>query len=385
LKVYKSISIRQIQQPYVFKETSQRVYSLEGLICYCYHHWMEAADIVDTKEFVRFISDVSLQNDLYIEFTRILEYNIPNSFKLLRLLELSACMDVTHLNDLKKEIQKWEEKPLILKLKLRGDMAFRQKKYVKALEFYKQAQSHIYDPIVEHNIGVSYLQLYFFQEAEVALNKALEECDKLEIHLNIIRLLKMTNREDLALEKINKLLKTNFEADLLYECGLIYQIKNEYNKALDAFSNAYKLDNRDDILVKIIEMTIEINPSSLVIEEAIDLQQRRQEDYVMLKSMWYIKLNKSSEAIDLLENAVISCQNNSKLYLHLAKLYRQEKQIIKAIGAISNAARNEELKDEILYEMALIAKRAGNRVDYEAKINELVKIWKDDVRQRFTE
>jgi len=385
LKVYKSISSKKVIQPLFFKETSQKIYSFEGFVYYCYNHWLEACEVFGTAEFFRFISEVLIHDNLQTEINQALKLNNINSFKLLKLLELSGFFKDEELRILEKEMKEWEEKPLYLRFKLRGDDAFRHKKYVKALELYKQAQVHEFDPIVEHNMGVTYLQLHFFQEAEECLISALEACDKIEIHLNIIKLLKMTNREELALEKIRRLLKNNFNADLLFERGLIYQMKNDFNKALDAFSNAYKLDNRDDILIKIIEMTIEINPSNPILEEIVDLQERRQEDYFMLKSKWYLRLNKKTEAIEVLESAVIHCEDNTKLYLQLAKLYRQNRQIIKAIGAITQAARNEALQDEILYEMALIAKRAGNRLDYEAKIDELIKLWKDDVRQRFAE
>lgn len=385
MKIYKSISTRQITQPFIFKETSQKIYSFEGLVYCCYNQWIDACEVLDTTEFLRFISEVLIQDSLHIELIQVLKLDLPNSFKLLKIFELSNCFNEEQLRILNKEIQLWEDKPVQLKFKTRGDNAFKQKKYVKALDYYKQAQVQSFDPIVEHNIGVTYLQLYFFQEAEDALKRALEASNNLEIHLNVIRLLKMTNREDLALHKIKKLLENHYHVDLLYESGLIYQMKNEYDKALFAFSNAYKLENRDDIFIKMIEMKIEIDPSNLNIEELDDLHLRRQEDYYMLKSRWYLRLNRTTEAVELLEEAVIRCEDNTNLYLQLAKLYRQKKQIIKAIGAISRASRNEALKDEILYEMALIAKRAGNRLDYEAKIDELVKLWKEVVRKRFTE
>ena len=66
--------------------------------------------------------------------------------------------------------------------------------------------------------------------------------------------------------------------------------------------------------------------------------------------------------------------------LRLAALYRQEKQIIKAIQAITEASASSKTDDRIIYEMALIAKSAGRERDYSDKINSLIRNWKTDTR-----
>lgn len=382
MKAYKSISPKHVDKPYIFKETSQRIYSFEGLVFYCYKHWMEALKVFDADAFGHFISDTLMLKKKHQELISILNNEGSVSNKLLSFLEASHYFTCEQLSSLKTEMDSWEALPIQLQYKTLGDQAFKDKKYLQALENYQQAQAINFDPMIEHNIGITYLKLYFFQEAEQALSKAAQESNQIEIQLAFIRLLKITNREDQALIKVKELIKHHKNVELLIECGVIYQKQEQYEKALEIFKEAYQIEDREDILIKLMEVSIEISSTHPLLTGINNLP--KEADYYILKSQIYLKEDRIEDAIEILEEGVSNVQDNSQLYMILSRLYRKNKQLIKAIGAISEAAKDTTLKDEIIFEMALIAKRAGNWQDYEAKIDELLKLWKNDVRRRFS-
>lgn len=382
MKVYKSISAKDIEQPYIFKETSQKIYSFEGLIFYCFEHWLEAMGILETEAFKYFISETLMLKKKHNDIVNLLHKNYSSSKKLIKLIESSNLFTTNQLKKLQIEIDSWESQPLNIRYKTLGDQSFGTKKYVKAIEYYRQAQATLFDPIVEHNIGIAYLKLYFFQEAEKALVKAAARSDKIEIQLSLVRLLKITNRFDQALFRAEVLLERNRTLEVILECGLLYQLQGRYEKALELFSEAYEIERSQEILIKMMEVSLEISPNHELLEDIESLPKKEQ--YYLLKSKIFTKNNQLEAAIEILEEGVTTAQDNSMLYVALSKLYRKNKQIIKAIGAITQAANNKVPNDEILFEMARIAKRAGNWTDYEAKIDELLKLWKNDVRRRFS-
>lgn len=382
MKVYKSISPINIEHPYIFKETSQKVYSFEGLVHYCYNHWMEGVQEIENEHFVYFISEVLMLKEKYSDTVEMLQNDGKATDKLLQLLKVANMFTKEQLNKLKNEIDQWETQPINLRYKFLGDRAFNIKKYVRAIEYYKQAQTILFDPIVEHNIGIAYLKLYFFQEAEHSLRKAVQFSDKIEVNLSLIRLLKITNRINEALQIALKILDNEKSVDLLTECGLLYELLGQYEKSIEIYEEAWRLDHREEIHYKLMELNIEVNPVQYMLDDIENLP--KLEQYYLLKAKILLKESKLDEAIDLLEEGVNKVDNNGLLLVILSKLYRKNKQIIKAIGAISLAAKNNPQNDEIIYEMAKIAKLAGNWTDYETKIDELLRLWKDDVRRRFS-
>lgn len=382
MKVYNSISPMNNHHPYIFKETSQKIYSFEGLAYYCFNHWMEAIEVIVTEGFKRFISETLMLNKEPHNITSLLEEECKASKKLIRLLEHSQLFSTDELDAIYEKVTQWEAQPLQTRYKTLGDQNFALKKYVKAIEYYKLAQSYSFDVVVEHNMGIAYLKLYFYNEAEKSLIRAALESQKAEIQLSLIRLLKITNRINEALIKAERLRETSKNIDVIMECGLLYKLQGQFKEAYPAFLEAYELDKREEIRTELLETALEISLDHPILSELENMP--KNEDYYLIKSKIFLKENRLEEAIELLEEGVVQVEDNSKLYVNLSKLYRKNKQIIKAIGAISQAAKDKPQDDEIIFEMARIAKRAGNWTDYEAKIDELLKLWKNDVRRRFS-
>lgn len=382
MKVYKSLSPKNVEKPYIFPESSHKIYSYEGLVFYCYDHWQEAMEVLGTESFGYFVSETLHLKEKHNELSNILNSNIKDSKKLLLFLEESHLIYEEQLQKLQTEIDSWEALPLHIQYKKLGDNAFYMKKYVKAIGYYQRAQTISFDAIVEYNMGIAYLKLYYFQEAEKALTKAAEFSDKSEIQIALIKLLKMTNRCGLAIQKAEALRNKQASVELLLECGVLYQILGEHEKAMEVLLEAYQKENRLDIRIRLMEAVLEVNKEHPLLKGIDNLPE--DSSYYLLKAKSLLKDNKSEEAIELLEEGAVKVQDNSRLYMTLSKIYRDNKQLIKAIGAVSNAAQDKTVNDEVLFEMALIAKRAGNWSDYEAKIDELLKLWKNDVRQRFS-
>lgn len=371
-----------MKTPFLFEETSQKIYSFEGFVFYSQKHWMEASDILGTESFLQWLLQelkLSLEHEKLLE---ILEHEKSATQKLLHFFEMTGLIDPVVLNELQQEIRSWEDQPIQIQHKLRGDRAFYEKRYHQALHLYQLAQVELFNPLVEHNIGAAYMHLHFFVEAEKAFHLALKHCDALEIHLNLIRLLKITCRTNEAIARIKDLLKRYSNWEIYYEYGILYGLKGMYEVAYEAFLNAYQIERRYEILVKMVELSVILNHTNETSELIENLKEENYEAYVISKSHTLVQSNQLDEAIECLEDGLISIKESKKIALELSKVCRQRKQIIKAIHAITKAQDDGASEDELLYEMALIAKKAGNRKDYDLKINELQSLWKSSVRCR---
>ncbi|MBC7959634.1 MAG: hypothetical protein H7X94_07195 [Vallitaleaceae bacterium] len=385
MKLFPSISPKNLHQPYLFGTTSQKIYSFEGFIYYGQNHWMEAAEVLEREDFSNWLGDIlglkEIQGLLYK-----LQSEESSSYKnLLQFLEFSGLGHPERLAKIEEEMMLWEQQPLEQQNKKRGDQFFKERNFEGALAAYKRAQAISFCPIVEHNIGATYMYLHFFEEAERAFHKSLKHKDSDTTHLNLIRLLKITSRSNEALARIKELLSKTQNAELYYECGSIYQMKEQYEKALECYNSAFEFTQEEAILEKLVEVSIALGDMERVESFLERLRTMNLETYIILKARQRLKNQEIDKALEILEDGFIELGNSKKIALELSRVCRQKKQIIKAINYITKAQNLGADQDEILYEMALIAKRAGIRTDYNSKIEEMVSVWKTSIRQRFTE
>lgn len=374
-----------MDQPIIFEETSQKIYSFEGFVLYGLKHWLEASDIITSEVFWQWLQETLGLKKEYEALKELLKKKLTDCQKLLLFLEGAPSINEEDLLQMKHEIRFWEDQPLQYQMKSRGDLAFQDKRFSHAVKFYRLAQKEFFDPIVEHNIGASYMHLNFFVEAEQALHAALKHSDQLEIHLSLIRLLKITNRTNEAIARVKDLMVRYDQWEVHFECGTIYHIKQQYQKAYEAFTWAYAHDQQVIILVHQIETSMSFQTCDETLSLIEQLKDRSPEDYYILKARLLVRKNKADEALECLEDGLSLLEASKAIALELSKVCRIKKQIIKAINAVMKAQINGADQDEVLYEMALIAKRAGNRKDYEGKIDELKSFWKSSLRSKYTQ
>lgn len=410
MKLIKSISPKNTYHPFIFRETSQRVYSFEGFIIYGLNHYHECAEIVNGKDFAAWLKALNLKNE-YETLMQIQGKEVSDLQKLLLFFKTVAFIDNNSLKKLEDKIKIWDELPIQEQLKKRGDLFFGEKQYDLALKLYKRAQQEEFNPVIEHNIGITYMKLHFFNEAEIALNKSLMYNDSVEIHLNLLRLYKIAGRYDKAVGYAYELYKRYESWKILFELGNVYELKQQYENALKIYLEAYDLNNNDRILIKIIlvilklkKLNLDINSKLLMPDsfnstdsEELKLDANPNPVYIYLEALkdknlalYYILKAKIMEAegsikqaIEVLEEGLKILIDDKNITLELAKLCRNNKKIIQSIQAISKVYSDDTADEEILFEVAMIAKKAGNRQDYSNKLDELISYWKTLIRGSF--
>jgi len=190
MKTLRSISPKQIKLPYIFGDNAIEIHSYEGLIYYFFNYWMDALEAIDSQELYSFIlHELELENKAAM-LKKMLESKIENENILLEFFEDSELLDMEEFVFLKSEIDKWSELPKEERYNCQGDKAFHNKRYQQALKHYKKAQSIVFSAKTEHNIGIAYLKLMFFKEAEKSFVKSIEHSRDMKIRLSYIKLLK---------------------------------------------------------------------------------------------------------------------------------------------------------------------------------------------------
>lgn len=381
MKTCRSISPKQIKIPYSFGYKEIKIHSYEGLI-YCFqNNWMDALEAIESQELYTFLlSELKLDKKAEI-LKKMLDIKNENENILIQIMEDSKLLYEEELNAFRAEIEKWSSLPKEERLKIQGDRAFHNKRYQQALSHYKKAQQIVFDAKTEHNMGVTYLKLMLFKEAEKAFIKSIEHSDDIRTKLSYIKLLKITNREKEALEYLDIILSISKDNAALVEKGKIYLLTGKFEEAYNSFSEAYSMNGETKTLVLMLISRIEYDTSGEVLAK---IQELEGEDYYLLKSLYFEKKGEAQKAIDVLEEGSICLNNNDAINFELSRLYRENKQLIKAIGAISKLSEEFCNRDEVLYEMALIAKKAGNWKDYEEKIVKITSLWKSQIRDRFS-
>ncbi len=341
--------------------------------------------MIQTENFRKWLEKCLGVNQVYEALAAVLEMDYSAQQKLLYWIKGTDFINEEDILQLEKEIHEWELQPLELQYKKRGDGAFLEKRYSKAVMYYKLAQQIVFDPFVEHNIGAAYIHLNYFVEAEKALHLALKHSDVLEIHLSLIKLLKITNRTNEAIARAKDLITRYEKWEVYFEWGTIYLMRGHYEKAFEAFSKAYVLEPQVIILIKMIETSMAFQSQQETFALLEDLREGSLEDYFILKSRILVRGSNFDDALECLEEGLMELSTSKSIPLELSRVCRLKKQIIKAINSVMKAQMNGADPEELIYEMALIAKRAGNRKEYELKIDELKRFWKSSIRSEYTQ
>jgi len=389
------------------------IHSFEGLCYQLQQDWFESILVLESERFIQFIDNqlglkaVAEQIQGYITEGKAME------IVLLRLLEYSPII-INGQKEFLEAIGQWDKLSHYDQLKYKGNQFYKMKQFIKAINYYKEAIAITYTVEVENNIGMMYLLLHDYRHAESRLLHALEIRPSSEIYHNLIQVYKQQGRLDEALELIYNLIEEYQSGLLLYEGGEICLQKRQFNEALLYFSKSYSLEPSVKARYKLIETRIEAKQLKSAMTEVEKIKVYDLVKYYLLKESIYEKAKHYDVAIETIEEAIEKCGEHIAFYMSLARLYRYENQIIKAIESVTKASKminngttsqsssndkafshlavNHEAvghqavghEDELLYEMALIAKQAGQYQDYYNKINQLINAWKKEARYRLT-
>lgn len=380
--VYSSISPAEISHPYIGPLSGQKIYSFEGLCYYMQQNWFEAIACIESEHLGKFLRN-QLKLGHIADQLQTMETQSSYLDKFNTLFQY--CPLIVIDKAFVESINSWENTSEIDRLKSLGDGYYENKQLTKALVYYREALALSESNYkILNNIGLVYFGLRDYALAERYYLKAIKEVSKEEIVLNLIQLYKQQGRYDAAYELVYSIEEVHKSALLLYEAGEINLKRREFGQALMTFLRSYAIDPRLETYIKVIETRIESKDLKQALEDTKKIKHNDYITYGLLKARIYEKNSDLDKAIEVLENILSKGEEDVRLYKELVRLYRLDRQIIKAIQSISWLVEHSAVDIGVRYEMALIAKEAGRFGEFYEKVDELIRVIRQDARFRLS-
>lgn len=379
MKLYKSSS-RKDAKPYIFEESTQPVYSYEGFVYYCISHVNEGIKALQTESLITWLQEELKLQDWTKKLRMIKDTDTKINEQFLDFISEHRFVSENRLLQVKEKIANWQDEPLHMELKRLGDEAFRLGKYSRAIKYYERSYNISEQSDVMNNIGASYMKLHFYDSAERAFLMALKKSDAVGLQLNYMRLLKVKRKYGEALEYIKSCIIKSPNPEFYQEEGILYSILGDLEAAFEAYMKAYELDHCEKRWFSVLEASLESQGTQSILLHLEQQKPTKQAQYFLLRAKIYMKDEQIDQAIEILDQAIVNGIEDKEVYLKLIQLYRVKRQIIKAIEIITKGLKVHPVDDEFIYEMALVAKMAGNQQDYFNKIDEILRLWKKSLR-----
>jgi len=367
-------------KPYRFEATNILVYSFEQALYHCYHYWKESWDEIFIKD--NFI--IWVRDELKISFVAAEIKKLRNvrsmQDKIISFLSIVYYFDDDELDELRSEIQDWQNRSQSEKLKEKGDSLIAVGSFEKAIVAYEAVL--IYDKknyVVMNNIGVAYMKLEKYDKAEKWFFKAFELCDSdnVKLILNIVEALIYNNNLDEA-ERFVNIAECHYDgSEIFYFKGEIEFAKGNFEKAVYFYKRAivksdslaifrladvYEKQGKFDTAIKILDM----------FEDSISV--------LVKKSTVFCNALDYSSAVKCIEKALRIDNSSVELWTYLAKYHRLNNDFIKAEGAVCTALRYSGNDLAANLEMARIKRLQGKIKEYKITIGKIFKNLKTEYR-----
>ncbi len=232
---------------------------------------------------------------------------------------------------------------------IEGMKFFVLENYPKALEKFEKARGYLEKaPAIDYKIAETYTQLNSLPQAETYAQKALEE-DKNNPYFYIL-LAKIYERQaklDLAAQTYKAMLDADIGAqEYYYDLANIYEQKQELNKAIDTFNKLEEKFGTDEQTIRRKQQIyMQLGQSDKAIEEGEKLIAAQPQDprHVVSLSEMLIANKQTEAALPILEAAAQQKTLDPRVYLLLAKIYREKGEISKSLAQLKIAFANPEL------------------------------------------
>lgn len=378
MNVYKSLSPVSVIKPYMLPITRREVYSFEGLCLYLVEDWFETVMALEDGLLIKFISQ---QLDMGQMVDRMEMLSLSESMNvMLDMLPFEVIVGANYF----KGLSDWDAMSAYERFKFKGDSYYQNCQYMMALSTYQQARLESETAEVVNNIGLTQLMLKDYKGAASAFNEAIRIAPKYEIYHNLIQVYRQQGRLDDAMNLIFSIIETYDSPLLLIEAGEINLQKHRYNEALMNYSKAYEIAPSDEVLYRMIEIRIEARQLKTAMAQLEQLRDKDVKRYFKLAADIYEKAKHFDVAIETLEEGLEVCGDDLDFNMKLVRLYRENNQIIKAIEVVNRISAVLGSNNKLVYEMAMIAKKAGRYEDYYDKLDQLISVWKEEARYRLT-
>lgn len=163
---------------------------------------------------------------------------------------------------------------------------------------------------------------------------------------------------DKAIEIINKILDVEgITKDRLFQSGVIFYQKGQYEQSLSFFQQAFELDREDvDVMHFLVSALIELDQTDsadVYSEKMLALSPDDSRGYIN-KSLIYLKTNNFQDAIDILQNIADKFENEYAIQYLLGNSYYQNQTYDQALIYLNRALDISPKSRNVLHVLAII-------------------------------
>lgn len=369
------------KNPFKFNITNVKVYSFEEVIYHTYYNWKHLIDDIFSNEFITWVVDELSLKFLASQINKIAKIeNLSN--KIISFVTLINFFEPVEIQSLKDELFKWEIGKEWEKLKDKGDYLVNNNEPLLAIEFYNKALKYVENFKLLNNLGVAYMRLENYSEAEKIFNKAyLMNNKKLQIILNYAEACIYNNNFDVSVN----LLKTAKEMDenssfLQYLLGEMNFVTKNFEYSIKFYKKAYSINKDGLYIYRICDVYLELHQFDKAIE-ILDLIKNR-DKYFYLKLSSVSEANKDIRgAIKYIEEGLKNITSDCELLVALAKYQRMGHKLKDSLTSINLALKLYPENEKVNFEYAKIIKAQGFIKEYQSVLKKILyklkKFYKD--------
>ncbi|MBU1077384.1 MAG: tetratricopeptide repeat protein [Spirochaetes bacterium] len=265
-------------------------------------------------------------------------------------------------------------------------------KYSEALDYYKEAFAlNISNMEVKYNIGICYFKLNKIEKGMKTLEEILNSeyiSDKIKSESSKSLGIYFASKGDheKSLFYLKKAAQFQEDYDVYYKMGTLYKLQGEYEKALDYYARAYKLNNKDEYTVKnLAELYYRFgdNDKALLYYKYIVDNFKAKTEILLMIGEIYLKNEDYHSAIGYYKKALeySPTPDEAKIvYINLGNLYFKQKDHAEALRFYKKALEIDKMDVNIYYNISLIYAEAGDMDNAVKSIDEVLSLNPDSVK-----
>ncbi len=374
------ISQDEINRPYKFTMTNINVYSMEEAAYHCYHYWKQSYDEFLLPEFLDWVRDVLNQHFFASQIIAIKEKSTISE-RLLSFLSLFDYFDQIQLAKLKSLLIQWEKRLEWERLKEQGDYLTENGNPDKAIPLYKKALTYGENLDIYNNLSISLMELSYFQEAIVYLEKALNIDNKnINILLNLAEACIYNHNFEKALRVLSSAEEINkSHPDIQYLYGELNFETGNIRYSIEYFKKAISINKDSHYISRLTDVYVKLRQYDNALENLENMPEKNK-NYYLKKAAVFIINNNVPAAIRSIQQALLAYKEDVELWTKLAEYHRLDYDLKKADSAITKAISISANDDKAKLEQAKIKKAQGKVKEYQSVLGSILNRLKNRYR-----
>ena len=376
-----SVSQQKNTVPYIFNQTTQKVYSIEEAQYYVYHNWRLVSDDFLSDGFVSWVAGLGLS--FFSSKIKDISRQPSFSMRILGFLGLTEFFDDDDLTSLKARLEKWEERQDYEKLKERADYFVLRNEPAKAIPLYKHAIALEESAGLLNNLGVALMQTQDFDEAVICFRRAVYLApSNSDVLFGLIESLIRNSNAAEAKEELDKI-KNRHSSELSYLHGLLAWNEKRHLDSISLLKEACRLNPDSNFFVYEVASKLAVMRQFESAIKFLEFSKIKDSSFYITQADIFKTAKDFPNAIKSVKNAIQLYNGKSAiLYTKLASFYRQDYNLQQAEDSVLIALEVDPDNDLAKLELARIKKAQGRIRDYQAGLNDVLGGFKKRYREK---